>query len=65
MNRIYDDALVDRSLARLGVVDRTLRERLIARDEDNLVNIGARTPLQFVHRILDDPAAKFLATIRL
>ena len=65
VNRIYDDSLVDRSLAGVGIVNRPLGEWLIAGDEDDLVDIRARTPFQFVYRVFDDPTAKFLAAIRL
>ena len=42
-----------------------MREWLVARDEDDLVNIGARTPSQVIHRILDHPAAILVTAVRL
>src|SRR5262249_21800857 len=61
VNRVHDDALPDGRLARRRIIDRPLRERLVASDEDGLEGVGRLAPREALDRVLDDPSAILVA----
>src|SRR5258705_2737153 len=63
MDRVDDNSLFDRRFAGLRVRDRSLRERLIASDEDRLEVVWPLAPCQALDGFLDDPPAVFVAAV--
>ena len=63
MDRVDDDALRDGRFARNAVIQGSLCEGLIARDEDHLQIIGRVAPGQFLRRLPDDPAAVLVSPV--
>ena len=65
MDGVHDDVLGERLLAGGARVDPSLRERLVAGDENDLVSAFTLVPTEIAEGTLDDRAAVFLAAVRL
>ena len=63
VDRVDDDAALDGLLAGGMVVDRPLRERLVAGDEDRLVAVGLLRPIEALDGDVDHLAAVFVAAV--